>query len=151
LTGQQAEIAQAVAEALSMSFQMWQDTVTVPGLPWYPTFAAYPGPFAAPTPNIPYPLIACVSQNFSKLTNYTNLQYAIEAQLSSSHKQLDQYDNFIFGLCVHLSNFFTTVIVSTNVMMVMGMGPVPTYNPPYVPVGSVVNGYIIPAPGHLAA
>jgi len=35
-------------------------------------------------------------------------------------------------------------------MMVMGMGPVPTFNPPYVPVGSVGNGYVIPSPGHLA-
>jgi hypothetical protein len=36
------------------------------------------------------------------------------------------------------------------VMMVMGQGPVPTFSPPYVPVGPVVSGTILPTPGHLA-
>ena len=37
-----------------------------------------------------------------------------------------------------------------QVMLVMGKGPVPTYAPPYVPVGPVIGGDNIAAPGHLA-
>jgi hypothetical protein len=33
----------------------------------------------------------------------------------------------------------------------MGSGPVPTYAPPYVPVGPVVMGDNIATPGHLMA
>ena len=58
---------------------------------------------------------------------------------------------FIYTVAVFLANYFVSWMSSQNVMMVMGLGPVPTFNPPYVPVGSVVNGYVIPSPGHLAA
>ena len=37
-----------------------------------------------------------------------------------------------------------------QIMLVMGKGPVPTYAPPYVPVGPVIGGDNIAAPGHLA-
>ena len=51
----------AVAKGVSKCYKDWQDQVTVPGLPWYPAFAAFPGPMAPPMPNIPVPLIACPS------------------------------------------------------------------------------------------
>ena len=35
------------------------------------------------------------------------------------------------------------------VVKVLGKGPVPTYKPPYVPVGPVVGGEVIEAPGCL--
>ena len=37
------------------------------------------------------------------------------------------------------------------VMLVLGRGPIPTFAPPYVPVGPVVAGSVISAPGHLLA
>ena len=77
------------------------------------------------------------------------LESAIKAALPSDFL-LAEMDIFYFNLSVYLANHFTTWLCSQQVMMVMGMGPVPTYNPPYVPVGSVVNGYVIPSPGHLA-
>lgn len=143
-------LATAVANGVANNFKQWQDFVTVPGLPWYPLFAAFPGPFAPPTPNIPMPLIVCVSQNQNKLMSPTQMESAIKAALPSEFL-LWEMDLFYFSLFGAIANHFTTWLCSQQVMMVMGMGPVPTFNPPYVPLGAVVNGYVIPSPGHLAA
>ena len=139
----------SVANAVANNFKQWQDFVTVPGLPWYPAFAAFPAPFAPPTPNIPMPLIACVSQNINKLLSPSQWESAIKSTLPNDFL-LAEMDMFYFTLSAFLINYFNTWLCSQQVMMVMGMGPVPTFNPPYVPVGPVINGYVIPSPGHLA-
>jgi hypothetical protein len=36
-----------------------------------------------------------------------------------------------------------------QVMLVMGKGPIPTFAPPFVPVGPVMGGDNIAVPGHL--
>jgi len=149
-TGYFKSLANAIAEAVASNFKQWLDFVTVPGLPWYPLFSAFPGPFAPPMPNIPMPLITCVSQHQNKLMSPTQIESAIKTALPAEFL-LSEMDLFYFPLSVHIANHFTTWLCSQQVMMVMGMGPVPTFNPPYVPVGAVVNGYIIPSPGHLAA
>lgn len=149
-TGYWQALVTAVANAVSGNFSQWQSSVMVPGLPWYPTFAAFPGPFAPPMPNIPMPLIACVAQHSSKLTSAHQLGTSIKAALSNEF-DLPEIDQFLDTLSVRMANYFMTWLASQQVMMVMGMGPVPTYAPPFVPVGPVVAGYIIPSPGHLAA
>jgi hypothetical protein len=149
-TGYFKTLVNAVAEGVSVNFNLWMNSVTVPGLPWYPWFVAFPGPFAPPTPNIPMPLQICVSVNQSKLMSPSQVETALKSNLPSTFL-LAEMDIFLYTTAVYLSNYFTTWLISQNVMMVMGMGPVPTYSPPYVPVGSVVNGYVIPSPGHLAA
>lgn len=149
-TGYLKTLITAVASGVANLFKQWQDFVAVPGLPWYPMFAAFAGPFAPPMPNIPMPLITCISQNQNKLMSPYQLETAIKSRLPAEFL-LSEMELFYFPLTVNIANYFTNWLCSQNVMMVMGMGPVPTYNPPYVPVGSVVNGYIIPSPGHLAA
>lgn len=149
-TGYLRTLANAVADGVSQNFQQWQAMVTVPGLPWYPMFVAVAAPFAPPTPNIPMPLMTCISQNFSKLASPTQIETSIKSLLPNEMR-IAEMDMFIYTLSAHLTNYFISWLSTQNVMMVMGMGPVPTFNPPYVPVGSVVNGYIIPSPGHLAA
>ncbi len=44
---------------------------------------------------------------------------------------------------------FQTFKASTMVTGVLGMGPIPTFVPPFVPVGPVVMGSVIPMPGVL--
>src|SRR5256885_9020147 len=56
----------AVAKGVSKCFKDWQGQVMVPGLPWYPAFAAFPGPMAPPMPNVPMPLITCVSSKIGR-------------------------------------------------------------------------------------
>lgn len=149
MQGNERLFAEAVAEGVATNFTQWQTRVTVPGLPWYPMFVAVPGPFAPPTPNVPMPLMVCISQSLSKLISPTELESTIKSALPDSMRSAEA-DTFIYMLSVQLGNYFTSWLTSQQVMMVMGMGPVPTYNPPYVPVGAVVNGSIIPSPGHLA-
>ena len=148
-TGDKATLIRSVADAVTVNFTQWMNAVTVPGLPWYPMFVAVAAPFASPTPNVPMPLIVCVSQHQDKLMSPYQIETAIRAQLPNK-LLTESADLFLLTLSAQLANYFTSWLVSQNVMMVMGMGPVPTFNPPYVPVGSVVNGYVIPSPGHLA-
>ncbi len=148
-TGFFRTLVTAVADAVDTNFTQWQNGVTVPGLPWYPMFVAVAAPFAPPTPNIPMPLMVCVSQHFNKLASPSQLDNQIKAHLSADFR-IAEMDAFTYTMSAHLVNYFLSWLSSQNVMMVMGMGPVPTFNPPYVPVGSVVNGYVIPSPGHLA-
>src|SRR5215470_17248904 len=66
-TGNKAKHRDAVAKGVSKCFKDWQGQVTVPGLPWYPAFAAFPGPQAPPLPNVPMPLITCVSAKMADI------------------------------------------------------------------------------------
>ena len=47
----------AVSAAIGNSWLQWQSSLSVPGLPWYPAFAARRGR-SPPMPNIPVPLAA---------------------------------------------------------------------------------------------
>ncbi|WP_299472572.1 hypothetical protein [uncultured Roseibium sp.] len=147
LTGTDAKIRDAVAEAVSDAFFLWQSKVMVPGLPWYPAFAAWPGPHAPPTPNVPMPLIVCPSAKLAKLTSAASLSKAIKDGLPSSMKDKGPYCT---AVATSLAAGFMSWLPSAQIMGVMGFGPVPSYAPPAVNAGPVVNGKTIEAPGCLS-
>lgn len=147
---------EAVAKGVSSCFKDWQDQVMVPGFPWYPAFAAFPGPMAPPMPNIPMPLIAHVSSNVTKITVPDELKNAMidnhDSDLKSKEQDPDKFHETLFeavGMVCSLA--FTIWLASQQSMLVLGKGPIPTFAPPYVPVGPVVNGDNIAAPGHYMA
>ncbi len=151
-TGNAKAYAEAVEKGVSKCVKEWADKVMVPGLPWYPAFAAYPLASAAPVPNIPMPLITCPSPNMAKLTP-DELGKAMADALSSSVKDEDgdkQYEALFDSIGTALSLAFIMWLPQQQIMNVLGKGPVPTYAPPYVPVGPVVAGDNIAIPGHLA-
>lgn len=149
-TGLQEEIVDAVADGASAAFAAWQGAVTVPGLPWYPSFAAWPGPMAPPTPSVPHPLIACVSGLTARLVSPLELRRELKDALPAAART-PATEALMDNLAACLSLGFSTWLPSQTVGMVMGKGPVPNFSPPFVPVGPVVGGSIIPAPGHLLA
>ena len=149
-TGAEADLRDAVADGVASCFGQWQDQVTVPGHAWYPAFAAWPGPMAPPMPNVPMPLIAMPSAKMSMIVVPGNLKSAMYEALPDA-LQVPDVEKILDGLSTVLAVAFNTWLPSAQVMLVMGRGPVPTFAPPYVPVGPVVNGDIISAPGHLAA
>jgi hypothetical protein len=53
------------------------------------------------------------------------------------------------ALAVAFSQVFAMWVTSQMITNVLGKGPVPTFAPPYVPVGPVVGGDNISTPGHL--
>lgn len=144
--GNTASVRDAVAAGLQNCWKDWAGRPKVPGLPWYPAFAAFPGPQAPPMPNIPAPLISCagdlVPMMPQKLSNElgnklrgTGLEYA---------------DKFADAMAAGISAAFMAWLPMQQVMGVKGKGPIPTFAPPYVPVGPVVMGDIESSPGHLA-
>ena len=153
MTGNMAKHRDAVAKGVGECFKKWQDKVTVPGLPWYPAFAAFPGPMAPPMPNVPTPLIACISPMAASICAPMDMKSAMGNALDSGLKNKDndkQYEALHEAIATVLSAGFTIWLAAQQVMMVMGKGPIPTFAPPYVPVGPVVGGDILSIPGHLA-
>jgi len=151
-TGNKAKHRDAVAKGVSKCFKDWQDQVTVPGLPWYPAFAAFPGPMAPPMPNVPTPLIACVSSNITSITMPDNMKSEMGNALDGSLKSQDtdmHYDALYDAIATVCAAGFA-IWVAVQTQMVMGKGPIPSFAPPYVPVGPVVGGDVLSMPGHLA-
>ena len=153
-SGNKGKHRDAVAKGVSKCFKDWQDKVTVPGLPWYPAFAAFPGPMAPPMPNVPTPLIACPSAMMSKIIMPTDMKSAMDDALDGGLKDKDpdkQYEALHDAIATVLAAAFVMWLPMQQVMLVLGKGPIPTFAPPYVPVGPVVAGDIIATPGHLMA
>ncbi|MEO8751064.1 MAG: peptidoglycan-binding domain-containing protein [Casimicrobiaceae bacterium] len=147
LGGDDRAIAAAAAQGISSNFAAWQNGVTVPGLPWYPTFAAFPGPVVPPTPNIPTPLLALVSAGLGGMTDANALQASMAAAASVSIRERAK-PSFASIATVVAAQFQTKLLV-TQVQGVLGTGPVPSFAPPYVPVGPVVGGTAFSPPGAL--
>ncbi len=153
-TGNEGKYRDAVATGVSKCFKNWQDQVMVPGLPWYPAFAAFPGPMAPPMPNIPTPLIACPSAMMSQICAPTQMKQEMISALDGDLKSKDkdkQHEALFESIATVLAMAFLMWLPAQQVMLVLGMGPIPTFAPPFVPVGPVVGGNNIPAPGHLMA
>jgi len=132
----------AIAQAFGINWQAWH--MGMMGTLMYPAFAAFPGPMGPPTPNVPMPLITFPSGTESMLSPSTNKATMVGffADPDAPHAD-DLFDSIAQAFFV----VFQTFKVSTMVTNVLGMGPIPTFAPPVVPVGPVVGGTVIPKPG----
>jgi hypothetical protein len=151
-TGNMAKYRDAVAAGVSKCFKDWQGQVMVPGLPWYPAFVAFPGPMAPPMPNIPTPLIACPSGMMSRILMPDQMKQEMVNALDSGVKQDDKgkhHEGLFDAIATVLALAFMIWLAAQQVMLVMGKGQIPSFAPPFVPVGPVVGGDNIAAPGHL--
>jgi hypothetical protein len=138
-------IADKFASAVAKAWKDWQDKVIVPGLPWYPSFAAYPGPQAPPMPNVPTPLVTLPSSKASGLAA-NSLKSAINAKLGAVKNQPGA-QAAINSFATQFSTRFNVWRTGQQVMSVLGKGKVPSFAPPFVPVGPVVNGSARSTPG----
>lgn len=136
-TPQEAKYSNAIANAVSTSWQAWQSGLSIPALPYPPTFATCPSPVHPPTPNITFPLAGATSAGETMLSGacLKNLMVSNLADPSAQHHQ-ELFDS--------IANAFHSVFMtwksSTMINNVLGTGPVPTFAPPFVPVGPVVCG-----------
>lgn len=153
-TGNKAKHRDAVAKGVSTCFKKWQDKVMIPGLPFYPAFAAFPSAMAPPMPNVPFPLIACPSAMMAEIVSPMSMKSemgnALDGKIKSDDKD-KHYEALHDAIATVLSLAFLMWLPQQQVMLVMGKGPIPTFAPPYVPVGPVVGGDNLPIPGHLMA
>jgi hypothetical protein len=144
-TPQEIKYTAAIANAIGNGWLAWQNSIKVPGLPWYPAFAAFPAPVAPPMPNVPTPLISLTSVDATLSPGA--LKGAMTGNLgdpTALHAE-DLFD----AIAKAFNTVFTTYKATTIVKNVLGTGPVPTFAPPAVPVGPVVGGVGTGFPGCL--
>jgi len=135
----------AVAKVLSSQWNLYQNSISVPGLPLWPTFATVAAPQAPPTPNIPVPL-QTLKQDANALS-----RAILREQFLQQMTQPAPNDRALFdALAAAIEASFNMWQTSTTVKNVMGTGPVPAFAPPYVPVGQVVGGISLRVPGTFA-
>lgn len=142
-TPMEAKFSNAIANAIGTGWLSYQNTIKVPGLPWYPAFAAFPAPVAPPMPNVPMPLMALVQVpvSVSKAALKGQMIGLLGDPKAQHHKELFDAIADAFEKCFNLWKGTTLV---TNVL---GMGPIPTFAPPFVPVGPVLGGVGNMTPG----
>jgi hypothetical protein len=138
----------AIAAGVHNRFTAFANEVSVPRLPWYPGFVAWPGPMAPPVPNTPSPLmtIAAVASRHLKEGALCDEMF----NKMPSPKPLCGKE-VALALASGLEKAAIAWLSAQQVTQVMGRGPVPSFAPPYVPVGPVVGGDNLPTPGHLAS
>lgn len=136
----------AIANAMGDAWQQYQSSVAIPGLPLYPALAAFPGPMAPPTPNLPVSLSALggISTPLEKAALKAQMAQNLAAPRSLHHEAL-------FESIAHaIAQSFTTWQASTQVTNLLATGPIPTFAPPFVPAGPVVMGTATMSAGGLA-
>jgi hypothetical protein len=138
--GADRRVAPAFANAVGSAWMMWAATVKVPGLPWYPSFAAVPAPVAPPAPNIPISLVALGAPLTAEMMSASILGALAGVQDPGKEAAVAEFASW-FAASMNI------LVVSTMVTNVLGTGPVPTFAPPYVPVGPVVGGVANQVPG----
>lgn len=141
-----AVLNNAIAAGVHNQMKQFEQGVKVPGLPWYPTFAAFPGPVAPPMPNAPTPLMTIAAGGAAALKG-DQVRNAIVQKLPTPRPPGSE--QVAGAVAAALEAAVVMWLASTMVTNVMGSGSVPTFAPPYVPVGPVVGGLGNMVPGGL--
>ncbi len=144
-TPQETKYSQAVAAGFGPAWLAWH--MGMMGTLMYPAFAAFPGPMAPPMPNIPIPVIALPSPGAALLAPPTLKQVMAAAYGDAS---VGHAEPLFDCLCTAFAPLFAMFLATNQVKNVLGTGPIPTFAPPFVPVGPVVMGMGTGAPGCLA-
>jgi len=132
-----------IAQVIGTAWLSFTATVKVTGMPWYPAFAAVPSPVAPPAPNVPCPFAALMQVPMSISCNVLKMQMV--GQLGDPQAPFNQ--ELFEAISDAFEKTYNLWKVSTMVTNVLGTGPVPTFAPPYVPVGPVVGGVGTMTPG----
>jgi hypothetical protein len=142
-TPMEMKYSNVIAQVIGTAWLTFTSTVKVTGMPWYPMFAAVPSPVAPPAPNVPCPFGVLMQVPVSISASVLKMQMV--GQLA------DPQAPFSSELFESISDAFEKTYnlwkMSTMVTNVLGTGPVPTFAPPYVPVGPVVGGMGNMTPG----
>jgi hypothetical protein len=130
-----AEAAAALGNALGASMSAFQAGFSIQGLPLFPSFAAVPSPQAPPTPSIPMPLITAAT-NIGAFAGASD-----RIRLKDPRKQ-----RAAAAVAGAVDNALPIWLGGAQFSL-LGFGPVPTFAPPYSPVGPVVGGVANSLPG----
>lgn len=137
-------IAQAFAAPVWLGWKKWSLAFNVPSIPAFPAFAAFPGPYAPPMPAVPISLSAASADR--DLLRAESLKKQILGGLGKWGKDPDA-QKAVERFTQWFDERFTLAVATSWISDLYGQGPVPTYAPPYVPVGPVMNGDLLSTPG----
>lgn len=141
--GASQPVALAFGNAAGRAWKRWVSRVSIPGLPLYPSFAAFPGGMAPPTPNIPVPLLAIAPG--AMIDGGTVTAFIVGALREMANEPGAEEAASSFGSSLSIS--FMTWIAGKLLRNLLGKGPIPSFAPPYIPAGPVVMGDVLPIPG----
>ncbi len=136
------EISAALAKVLAGAWNDWAAGFQIVLPTAYPSFAAFPGPFAPPTPAAVAPSISQgnsvgeASLKARLLVNKLNLALRIHPKRvpgTTPEQAMQSLADWVEGSFNEWKGLVTLAGM-------MGKGPVPTFAPPYVPVGPVIAG-----------
>jgi len=147
-----APVVQALARELGGAWRAWADgfQLTLPGA--YPKLAAVPGPVAPPTPAASaFPISRGASAGESRLSVAMLSPRLISALRPLAGRDTSGLDSAVTQLASWVEGSFRDWKLTAQVVGVMGKGPIPSFAPPYVPVGPVVMGDNLSAPGQVIA
>ena len=144
LSGSQvpAEIARALAKELAAAWNDWAKgfQMTIPKA--YPSFAAFPGPVAPPTP-----ALGAFAVSLGSSVGETSLRASVLAgklasavRVSAGKAGAASSDQALKILADWVESSFNEWKGLVKLVGIVGSGDVPTFAPPYVPVGPVVRG-----------
>jgi hypothetical protein len=147
-----ASIAQAISRELGSAWRAWADGFQLNLAGAYPKLAAVPGPTAPPTPaSGAFPIASGTSAGEHRLSAATLSPRLSSALRASAGRNIGGLDSAIMELSSWVEGSFRDWKVTAQVVGVMGKGPVPSFAPPYVPVGPVVMGDNLSSPGQVIA
>ena len=147
-----AAIARALAKELGDAWRAWADGFRLSMAGAYPKLAAVPGPMAPPTPaSGAYPISRGTSAGEHRLSAAMLSPRLVSVLQRHAGRDTPGLDNAVKELTSWVEASFRDWKLSAQVVGVMGKGPIPSFAPPYVPVGPVVMGDNISGPGHVIA
>jgi hypothetical protein len=145
-------VAQAISRELGSAWRAWADGFQLSMAGAYPKLAAVPGPAAPPTPaSSAFPLARGTSAGEYRLSAATLSPRLATALRASAGRDIGGLDSAIVELSSWVEDSFREWKLTAQVVGVMGKGPVPSFAPPYVPVGPVVMGDNLSNPGSVIA
>jgi hypothetical protein len=135
-------IAAALGKVLGGAWNDWAAGFQMQLPAAYPAFAAFPGPVAPPTPAAPPLLVAMGSSPGEASLRAPALTRTLLAALRMYPTRLraDAPEQPIGKLAAWVESSFNDWKSLATLSGLRGRGPVPTFAPPYVPVGPVVMG-----------
>jgi hypothetical protein len=135
--------SKVISHVIGDHFQKFIDSIKVPALPWYPSFAMFPGPMAPPTPNVPAMLQSLIHVPALVQKDMVGKKMIAVLNAVGALHSVELFDGVAaaFEKCVNMW------MSTTQITQVLAQGPVPSFSPPTTPAGPVVSGIANMIPG----
>jgi hypothetical protein len=136
------DISQVLAKELAAAWKEWAAGFRLQLPKAYPSFAAFPGPVAPPTPTAlgSVPLSQGSSAGEASLTAAILANRLLSALRVQAMKIGGSLDQAVKSLAAWIDSSFSQWKGQAKLVGLMGQGSAPTFAPPYVPVAPVVKG-----------